>query len=138
MFATASAIQYDYNALANDGTLAALVTGGWHMDAAPAGTVEPYGVLHQQSAPDMRTINAFLIHTDPLITVRVIGNQSIYATLLSAAQRVDVLLDVKNVTAPDGTRIAAIVRENELNIPELVGGILKSAVGGTYRHIVTT
>jgi len=86
----------------------------------------------------MRTVNAFLIHTDPLITIRVIGNQSIYATLLSAAQRIDALLGRTSGTAPDGTVITACYRENELNIPELVGGILKSAVGGTYRHIVTT
>lgn len=138
MFATAAAIAFDYALLTGDATLAGLVTGGWHLDAAPDGTSEPYGVLHQQSAPDMRTMNAYLIHTDPLITVRVIGSQALYTTLLTAAQRVDTLLGRTSGTAPDGTVITAVYRENELNIPELVGGVLKTALGGTYRHIVTT
>jgi hypothetical protein len=138
MFATASAIAFDYNLLSNDATLQGLVTGGWHLDQAPAGTVEPYGVIHQQSAPDMRTMNAFLMHTDPLITIRVIGSQTLYPTLLQAAQRVDALLGRTSGVAPDGQTITACYRENELNIPELVSGVIKSAVGGTYRHIVTT
>lgn len=138
MFATQAAIAYDVATFTGDGTLAALVTGGWHLDAAPQGTVEPYGVIHQQSAPDVRTLNRYLIHTDVLVTIRVIGDQSLMSTLVSAYKRVDDLLDVKNVTAPDGTAIAAIERESELTIPELVAGKLKMALGGTYRHYVTT
>jgi hypothetical protein len=138
VFATGSAIGYAYTTLAGDSTLAALVTGGWHLDAAPSGTTEPYGVIHQQSATDDRTMRADLIAVEVLLTVRVIGSASVYATLLSAAARVDTLLDVKNVTAPDGNRIAAIVRESELSIAELVSGVVKHAVGGVYRTIVTT
>lgn len=138
MFASAAALAFDYATLTTDATLQGLVTGGWYQDMAPDGTAEPYGVLHVQSAPDMRTMNAYLIHTDPLITIRVIGAQSLYPTLLAAAQRVDALLDRTNGTAPDGTIITACYREDELSIPELVGGILKTALGGTYRHIVTT
>jgi hypothetical protein len=138
MFATEAAIAFAYATLNGDSTLAALVTGGWHLDLAPAGSTEPYGVIHQQSAPDTRTMNAYLIHTDVLLTVRVIGSQTLMNTLVSAAQRVDTLLGRTSGTAPDGTVITACYRENELAIPELVGGVLKMALGGTYRHIVTT
>lgn len=129
-----------YSTLTSDATLAGLVPGGWWRDMAPPGTAQPFGILTQQSATDVLGSYAQRLMVTALYQVKVCSPASQFATLASAADRLDALIGhTSNLTAPSGdATILSCYREQALALSELPSdGVLWSHVGGLYRVLIT-
>lgn len=129
--------EFLYATLSGDATLAALVTGGWWHDMAPAGTATPFGIMGLQSAPDTLTATATRLLAQPLYQVKVVGPASLYPSLVTAASRVDALL-ARTAGSAGGFVIQACYRDGGIALPELVDGVLWSNLGGSYRLLISS
>jgi hypothetical protein len=83
--------QWLYSTLANDATLAALVSGVFR-GLAPATAAVPYVIMSHQAGSD--ALNAFGVRvmSNLLYQVKAVGPGNIFTTLMSAAERIDKLL----------------------------------------------
>jgi NAD(P)-dependent dehydrogenase (short-subunit alcohol dehydrogenase family) len=131
MLETVRSAEWIYETLHNDATLMALVTGVYR-GLAPANTVAPWIVFSHQSGRDVMVNSAYRVMVNELWLVKVVAPSTSMATLVSAADRIDVLLHNSKGALTDAT-VMEMAREMPVAVDELVNGVLYTNLGGTYR-----
>lgn len=133
MAETVTAETWLYTKLHGDSTLLASVPGGVHTWPAPANASGAYVLYQMQSGVDIRGVGPTRIGVSGLWLVRVVAEtQSYTGNLLTAANRIDVLLHAASGTATGGT-VWACVREQPFQLPETKDGRQWRHLGGIYR-----
>lgn len=128
--------------LTGDTAFMAIVTGGVYADVAPAGTSAPYAVHTVQAATDVLGSAATRVMTSHVAQVVIYGPSTSYATLATAADRMDTLLGLARNGSTSDSTILACYREQEIDLSELVSAsngasVVWKRVGGLYRLLIT-
>lgn len=119
--------------LDNDATLRAFSLNGWFKDIAQ-GVAWPFGILQFQGGSDIRYVGAIRVGVDGLLTVKVVGTDGTFtATLQPAAKRVDALLQGLETNNSNVALFGKLVREQPLDMSEVVNGEVIRHLGGIYR-----
>lgn len=122
-----------YTKLHGDSTLLALCTGGVFTWPVPATYSQPYVLYQMQSGMDIRGNGPTRIGVNGLWLVRAVFEALTYTgNLLSAANRIDVLLHAASGTATGGV-VWACVREQPFQLVEVADGRQFRHLGGLYR-----
>lgn len=131
-----SAEQWLYATLSGDATLAGYAPGGVFADQAPDGTETPYVIFTDQSGGvDSLTMNAIRVLSNPLYQVIAVAEASKFASVASAASRIDDLLKRTDGTATGGA-ILSCYREQPLIKSETINTQKWKSVGGLYRLLL--
>jgi hypothetical protein len=120
-----------------DAQLIAAATGGIWQGRADIGVTAPYALFGQQASGDIITANAVRLWTGILMQIVAVGPTSQFVTLITIADRIDVLFNgdnVRNIALPGGGGILEAHREHEIAQDDpLVNGQAWSRLGGLYR-----
>jgi hypothetical protein len=130
----AGGFQWLSSVLLGDSTLVAAAPGGiWRGMAPPeTGTSTPYVIVSLQAGTDVLTANAFRVYMNGLYQIKAVGPADAYASIVTAAGRIDALLG-RTIGSISGGTILFCHRELPLAVDELVAGELWSNLGGLYR-----
>lgn len=135
MIESARALQWMRTTLlASAPLVAALGDGvaGVHRAYAPVGSRAPWVILGHQGGVDVMGVAGNRLMNKSLYQAKVVGPASNYQILVTIADLIDTALhDVKGTTT-DG-RILECVREQPLEMDEIVSGEVWASVGGLYR-----
>jgi hypothetical protein len=138
---------YVTSRLTGDGALAAIVAARCFADLAPEvdpatglAPVYPLLIWHLQAVRDINALGMNRVMTLPLLCVKVVGQDTGYAGIQAAADRVDARLHKapgQSVTFGGATiTVAGAYREQPLMYSKPEDGVLYSYLGGIYRFIV--
>lgn len=123
-----------YETLFNDATLQGYAPGGvWRTEAPPA-TPAPYVIMLYQENPS-KDAQAFggRVYSNMVWQVLAVGPSSDTTGIANAANRIDTLITVTQVTAiPNGTLIGSF-RLKPLLADLLINGEAWTNIGGEYR-----
>lgn len=138
---TAQAYAWLSTTLNADSALTSAATGGVWQGFARMGTVAPYAVFSQQSAADTLTMNATRLFTSLLLQVKAVGpargvSGSNFTTLVTIANRIDVLLGRTGPVTLATGGVLACYREQPIQYEELVNGEQWTHLGGLYRCLL--
>lgn len=121
-----------YATLTGDGTLAALVPGGWHRWQGARGAAYPLGVYRFQGGSDLAAIGADRrVWVEAVYAVYAVG-AGVGVDVETAAARIDALLLGKQATQTGGL-IISCTRDAPLELAPIENGIQREIAGGTYR-----
>ena len=126
-----------YTKLHGDATLLALVPGGVYTWPVPTTVTGAYVLYQMQSGVDIRGVGPSRLGVNGLWLVRVVAETlSFGGNLLTAADRIDVLLQAASGTVTAGV-VWACVREEPFQLVETKDGRQWRHLGGQYRVFVT-
>ena len=127
-------LEFLYNTLSADTTLAGYAPGGVWRSLAPPDTPTPFVVIAYQSGTDTTTMNEYRILARNLYQVKAVGPASQTAQLANAAGRIDDLIGKPPVSGTvAGAYISASYRQSGLFLDQDVNGEVWSDIGGLYR-----
>jgi hypothetical protein len=132
----AAAEEFLYGTLHGDGPLMALIHDVWPGGAAPQGTAFPFVTFQFMSGLDYAAVGAYRIWSNMLWLIKAVGETANFADLNAIVARIDALLHRSSGTAVDGT-VWACVREQTVNLPEVVQGKQYRHSGALYRVYAT-
>lgn len=125
-----------YSTLSAGTALVAVVSTRLYRHHAPQGAVVPYVVFRYEGGHDVAGVGTARVMTEGVYQVRATGLWADYATIKSAADQIDTLLQGASGTTSD-TTIAACVREEVFELNDLADdGQSYAHVGGLYRLTV--
>ena len=132
MAETLVAEQWLYSVLAADSQLAAIVGTRIYAYVAPQGATMPFVVYQNQAGRDVRGVGPLRLMANLLYVVKVVAQTNSFATLETAANRIDVVLQAASGTNVRGTVIAC-VREQPFSLVESTNEGQFRHLGGIYR-----
>lgn len=128
--------QFLSSTLGGDSTLAGYAPGGVWRALAPPSSEAPYVIMAFQAGSDIVTMNGVRLIVEATFQAKAVGPASETATIVNAAERIDVLLGgiqgMRDI-AVTGGEILSCYRQSPLQVSELVAGELWESIGGLYR-----
>jgi hypothetical protein len=121
--------------LEGDSTLAGYAPGGVHRGMAPVGTATPFIVVNYQTGHDVTTANKVRIMSNVTYQVKASGPVSQTADIVSAAGRIDELLDndeTRNIPVTGGLILDSSRDEPVAYDEEEGAGEQQTNFGGLY------
>ena len=123
--------------LTGDATLTASLPGGVWRDMAPAGSATPFCVVSLQSATDVIGAGGYRQMVNCLFQINLAAPASQYPTLVTASDRLDVLLGRASGQTSDAY-ILSCTREQTIELPRLEDGVLWSTRRTLQRILISS
>lgn len=139
----ADTLTWMFSLLATDATILALSPGfKWYKDKAQPKTdgtpIWPFGIGSFQGGADVVFMSAVRIGVNGLMTLKVVGFESDFDTILRPIyRRVDALIEGTEGSTSDVIIVGKVVREIPLDYPDPVpvNGQTIRHLGGVYRFL---
>jgi hypothetical protein len=128
----AQAYQWINSTLRADSALMAAATGGIWQDNANVGTSGPVVIFGRQSDTDVLTSNAVRLFSIISMQIKAVGPATNYGTLVTIANRIDVLFKENRNIALSVGGVLASYREQQIAYSELINGQQECHLGGLY------
>lgn len=128
--------QWLHSLLSADTELATQVGARIYAYIAPQCAAMPYVILSHQGGHDVRGVGPGRIMVSAMYQVKVVGPAANMAALVTAADRLDTLLQAASGAVTDGA-VWACVREQPLAYVEVDSGAQYRHLGGLYRIMAT-
>lgn len=132
MIEIARAMEWIYDTLSADVTLAGLVSTRIYDGLAPQGSAFPFVAFNHQGGADLRGVGTERVFNNSLYQVKAVTKGGSYVSGAAIADRIDTLLHGQNGTTSDGV-IIGCVRDQALMLIEQQNGVEYRHIGGIYR-----
>lgn len=130
-------MQWLFEVLSGDATLASLAPGGIWRSLAKPNILTPYVIIAYQSGNDVITENAYRIIADYVYQVKAVGPADIDDVVAQAAARIDQLIGGPTSGSTSGGLILSCNRQAPLFLDEIVNeNELWTSIGGLHRIII--
>lgn len=119
--------------LTGDATLMGSISGVWSERNVPQGTATPYVTFGYRGGSVLRVVGAVRYWHDLLYDIKAVGIATAYDTLVTIANRMDLLLELTSGSAEGGS---VVVSEFEAVVPvpeDEEGGVIYENITHRYR-----